>query len=170
MPGVGCGGEIVMGRGIRWTALLGVVLAVLFAGTAATARADYGPGTQFQVEISANNVQGGNFWFWAALGPGQESDYQNTDCIHLTAGGNPGAPVGAAHSSGELTSWSHTNGIIEMDGVKIVGGAATADFFIYDSPHSSWFKIIVRSESAPFFPLNVPLVWSGRGTQVTVAP
>lgn len=159
----------MLGRSIRRTALLGVVAVALFAGTA-TARADYGPGTQFQVEISANNVSGGNFWFWAALGPGQESDYQNTDCIHQTAGGNPGATVGAAHTSGELAGWSDTNGIIEMDGVKIVGGLATADFFISDARHSSWFKIIVTSELAPVLPLNVPLVWSGQGTQVTVAP
>jgi hypothetical protein len=150
--------------------LSGIVAVALFAGTASTARADYGTGTQFQVTISANNVSGGNFWFWASLGPGQASDYENTDCIHLVAGGNPGAPVAAAHTSGELTSWSDTNGIIEMDGVSIVGGAATADFFISDAPHSNSFTIIVKSEAAPFFPLNKPLTWSGQGVQVQVSP
>jgi hypothetical protein len=163
-----------MRRGIGRAALVmlvaGVVAVGLFAGTASTARADYGPGTQHQVEISANNVQGGNFWFWAALGPGQESDYQNTDCIHLVAGGNPGAPVGAAHSSGELDGWSDTGGVIEMDGVSIVGGAAKANFYISDAQHSNQFTIVVTWEAAPFFPLNVPLTWSGRGVQVQVAP
>jgi hypothetical protein len=149
-----------------------LVAGALFVGTAGTARADYGTGTQFQVEISANNVQGGNFWFWAALGPGQESDYQNTDCIHTTAGGNPpssGGQVGAAHSSGSLVSWSDSNGTIEMDGVKIIGGAATANFFISDAAHSNTFTIVVTWEAAPFLPLNVPLTWSGKGTQVQVA-
>jgi hypothetical protein len=58
------------------------------------------------VEISANNLHGASFWFWAALGPGQESDYQNTDCIRTPAGGNPGGPNAAAHSAGELSDWS----------------------------------------------------------------
>jgi hypothetical protein len=162
-------------RGIRRSALLvlaaAAVAVALFAGTAATARADYGPGTQFQVEISANNVHGGNFWFWAALGPGQESDYQNTDCIHSSAGGNPGSgPNGAAHTSGELASWSDSGGIIEMDGVQIVGGLATANYFVSDHGHSNTFTMVVTSELAPLFPLNVPLTWSGRGVQVQIAP
>jgi hypothetical protein len=161
--------------GLRRGALLmlvaGVAAVGLFAGTAATARADYGTGTEYQVEISANNVFGGNFWYWAALGPGQESDYQNTDCIHSSAGGNPGSgPNGAAHTSGSLSSWSDTGGIIEMDGVKIVGGEATANFYVYNVRHSNWFKMVVTSEVAPIFPLNVPLIWSGPQTQVTVAP
>ena len=149
----------------------GVAAVALFAGTAATARADYGTGTQYQVEISANDVHGGNFWYWAALGPGQESDYQNTDCIHSSAGGNPGSgPNDAEHSSGSLSSWSDSGGIIEMDGVKIVGGAATANFYVYNTRHSNWFKMVVTSEVAPIFPLNTPLIWSGPQTQVTVAP
>jgi hypothetical protein len=148
-----------------------VVMLGLFVGTATTARADYGPGTQFQVEISANNVQGGNFWFWAALGPGQESDYQNTDCIHSSAGGNPqSGPNGAAHTSGSLTSWSDSAGVIEMDGVSIIGGAARANYFISDARHSNTFTLIVTWEAAPFLPLGVPLTWSGRGVQVQVAP
>ena len=163
-----------MGSGIRRGSLLllgvGAVAVALFAGTATTARADYGPGTQFQVEISANNVHGGNFWFWAALGPGQESDYQNTDCIHSSAGGNPqSGPNGADHTSGELASWSDVGGIIEMDGVSIVGGLATANYYVSDRGHSNTFTMVVTSELAPVFPLNVPLTWSGRGVQVQVA-
>lgn len=150
--------------------LAALAVAAVLAGGATTARADYGPGTQFQVEISANNVHGGNFWFWAALGPGQESDYQNTDCIHTSAGGNPGGTNGAAHTSGTLASWSDSTGTIEMDGVKIVGGLATANYFISDQGHSNTFTMVVTSELAPIFPLNVPLTWSGRGVQVQVAP
>ncbi|MGZ4532841.1 MAG: hypothetical protein ACXVXP_10875 [Mycobacteriaceae bacterium] len=139
------------------------------AGTAGTAHADYGSGTQFQVEVSANNVHGGNFWYWAALGPGQESDYQNTDCIHLAAGGNPGAPTGAAHSSGSLSGWSDVNGTLEMDGVSIIGGAATANYFVSAAPHSNTFTIIVTTPN-PFLPVGVPLTWSGPSVEVTVAP
>lgn len=163
-----------MRRGTRRAVLVMLVAAAtaaaVCAGAAATARADYGPGTVYQVEISANNVQGGNFWYWAALGPGQASDYQNTDCIHTTAGGNPGGTAGASHSSGSLSSWSDTGGIIEMDGVSLVGGAARADFYVSDQPHSNWFELIVTWEAAPILPLNVPIVYSGRQTEVTVAP
>jgi hypothetical protein len=164
-----------MKRGIGRVGLLvavsGLAAAAVLAGAAATARADYGPGTQYQVEISANDVHGGNFWFWAALGPGQESDYQNTDCIHSSAGGNPhSGPNGAAHTSGELSSWTDSGGMLEMDGVQIVGGLATANYFVSDQGHSNTFTMVVTSELAPLFPLNVPLTWSGRGVQVQVAP
>lgn len=145
-------------------------VAALAGGVVSTARADYGTGTQYQVEISANNVYGGNIWYWAALGPGQESDYQNTDCIHTSSLLGPDGNDGAAHSAGSLASWSDSNGILEMDGVKIVGGAALANFYVSDQPHSNWFKMIVTSEAAPIFPLNVPLIWSGPQTQVQVAP
>jgi len=163
-----------MRRGIRRAIMIvllaGVAAVAVSTGAASTARADYGPGTQFQVEISANNVHGGNFWFWAALGPGQESDYQNTDCIHSSAGGNPqSGPNGADHTSGELASWSDVGGVIEMDGVSIVGGLATANFYVSDQGHSNTFTMVVTSELAPLFPLNFPLQWSGRGVQVQVA-
>jgi hypothetical protein len=148
----------------------GVAAVTLFAGTATTARADYGPGTQFQVEISANSVFGGNFWFWAALGPGQESDYQNTDCIHTAAGGNPGAgPNGASHSSGSLDSWSDSGGVITMIGVKIIGGLETANYYISDAPHSNSFTIVATG-GIPILPFGVPITLSGRGVQVQVAP
>lgn len=155
---------------IVFVLVAGVVAVVFFAGTAATARADYGPGTQHQIEISANNVYGGNFWFWAALGPGQESDYQNTDCIHTAAGGNPGTgPNGASHSSGSLDSWSDSGGMISMIGVKIIGGLETADYYISDSPHSNSFTIVATG-GIPILPLGVPITLSGRGVQVQVAP
>jgi hypothetical protein len=60
-------------------------------------------------------------------------------------------------------------GIIEMDGVSIVGGLATANYYISDQGHSHTFTMVVTSELAPIFPLNVPLTWSGRGVQVKVA-
>jgi hypothetical protein len=144
--------------------------AAIAGGAVSSAKADYGPGTQYQVEISANSVQGGSFWFWGALGPGQESDYQNTDCIHSSAGGNPhSGPNGAAHTSGSLIGWSEHDGLIEMDGVSIIGGLATANFFILDQPHSSWFQIQVTSDPFHILPAST-LTWQGGGTQVQVAP
>jgi hypothetical protein len=146
-----------------------LLLAVCSAAAAAfttSASADYGPGTIYQVEISANSVQGGSFWFWAALGPGQESDYQNTDCIHTSAGGNPrSGPNGAGHSSGELSGWSEHDGLLEMDGVSIIGGAATANFIILDQPHSNWVEIDVTSDPLGLLP-PFPLIYSGHATQV----
>ncbi len=136
------------------------------------APADYGTGALYQVEISANNVQGGNFWFWAEL-DATGGDYQNTDCIHLVAGGNPGAPVGASHSSGSLaappTGWSDIGGVIEMDGVSIIGGHATANFRISDARHSNEFEIYVTAEDGPYLPAHQWLKWSGSQTQVQVA-
>ncbi|HZD86542.1 MAG TPA: hypothetical protein VE088_00885 [Gaiellaceae bacterium] len=150
-------------------------IGALLAGTGATARADYGTRALYQVEISANNVQGGNFWFWAEL-DANGGDYQNTDCIHTTAGGNPpssGGQVGAGHSSGSLdappTGWSDSGGQIVMHDVSIIGGLATADFTISDARHSNWLQIVVTWEALPFLPLGVPLTWSGTGTQVQVA-
>lgn len=161
------------GTMVRRLLLLLALVTATAAALAASASADYGPGAMYQVEISANNVQGGNFWFWAEL-DATGGDYQNTDCIHLVAGGNPGAPVGAGHSSGSLaappTGWSDSGGVIVMHNVSIIGGQATADFYISDAPHSNWFQIIVTQENAPFLPLNVPLQWSGQGVQVQVAP
>jgi hypothetical protein len=151
-------------------AALAALTAALLPGAAS---ADYGTRAQYQVEISANDVHGGNFWFWAEL-DATGGDYQNTDCIHLVAGGNPGAPVGAGHSSGSLAAppagWSDSGGMIVMRNVSIIGGQATADFYISDAPHSNWFQIIVTQENGPFLPLNVPLQWSGQGVQVQVAP
>jgi hypothetical protein len=57
-----------------------------------------------------------------------------------------------------------------MDGVQIVGGLATANYYVSDQGHSNTFTMIVTSELVPLFPLNVPLTWSGKGVQVQVAP
>ena len=57
-----------------------LVGAALLFGTASVARADYGPGAVYQVEISANSVPGPSFWFWAELDPsGTSGDYQMTE-------------------------------------------------------------------------------------------
>src|SRR2546429_401073 len=122
-----------------------LVGAALFFGTAAGARADYGPGAMYQVEISANAQPGPSFWFWAELDPGNTSgDYQMTDCIHVGRGG----PNAAAHASGEVQSWSVGGGMLTMTGISIVGGANTATISVAlpssgTYGHSNYVKVTV---------------------------
>jgi hypothetical protein len=151
-------------RLVTLAALACLLACAAFAGTA---RADYGPGAQYQVEISAN-PPGVGFWIWAELGPGQASDYQETDCIHL-GGGH--ATDAAAHDSGEVDSWTVANGMLTMNGVKIIGGAAKANISVPVSAgvlgHSNAMTLTVTQEVEPFFPLNVPITFPA---QVQVAP
>src|SRR6266568_4288889 len=82
----------------RWRRMLAVSVAVgalatvLLVVGAGTAAADYGPGAQFQVTISANNVggvPGDGVWAWIALYPGGSGDYTAADCIHTGSLGGP---------------------------------------------------------------------------------
>jgi hypothetical protein len=157
--------------------LLGVgllVVAALFFGTAAGARADYGPGAVYQVEISANAQPGPSFWFWAELDPGGAGgDYQMTDCIHVGRGG----PNAAAHASGDVESWSVGGGMLTMTGIDIVGGANTATISVAlpDSGamygHSNYVQVTVTG-AVPGAPLPVGAVFtfSGHSAQVQLAP
>lgn len=144
----------------------GAMAVGMAAAGVAPAAADYGSGAQYQVEVSSN-PGGFGFWLWAELGPGQTSDYQETDCIHL-GGGH--ATDAAAHDSGSLSSWSAGNGTLTMNGMNIIAGAATANITVaYDGPQGQVkaITIVVTSEVAPFFPLNVPLTFPATGV---VAP
>ncbi|TML25253.1 MAG: hypothetical protein E6G32_01245 [Actinobacteria bacterium] len=151
-----------------------LVGAALFFGTAAGARADYGPGAVYQVEISANAVPGPSFWFWAELDPGGASgDYQMTDCIHVGRGG----PNAAAHASGEVASWYPSGGMLTMTGVNIIGGAETATISVALPSsgmygHSNFVSVTVTSANIPNPPLPVGAVFtfSGNQAQVQLAP
>lgn len=145
-----------------------LVAGVSFAGGASPAFAAYGSGTQYQVEVSSN-PEGFGIWLWAALGPGQTSDYEETDCIHL-GGGH--VTDDAAHDAGDLSSWSVSNGTLTMYDMKIIGGAALANISVpgldadgYGKVHS--MILTVTWEAEPFFPLNVPLTFPATGV---VAP
>jgi hypothetical protein len=144
-----------------------LVAGVFVAGGATPAFADYGPGAQYQVEISSN-PGGVGFWLWAELGPGQTSDYQETDCIHL-GGGH--ATDAAVHDAGSLSSWSVSNGTLTMNGMKVIGGAALVDISVPVGPDGygqvSSITITVTWEAEPFFPLNVPITFPATGA---VAP
>lgn len=107
---------------------IAVLTAAIMLGGASTARADYGRGAVYQVEISAN-PPGSGFWIWAELDPGMGSgDYQETDCIHTGRGG----PNGALHDAGSVTGWSidSTARTLTMYGVNIIGNAETVDITV----------------------------------------
>ncbi|HEV8279270.1 MAG TPA: hypothetical protein VGQ26_26750 [Streptosporangiaceae bacterium] len=94
-------------------------LAAALVGTAATpALADYGPGAQFQVEISANNVggvPGDGVWLWIELNRDGGGDYTGSDCIHS----GPGGPNGAGHQRGDV-EWTDSGGKLTITGVALV--------------------------------------------------
>jgi hypothetical protein len=109
----------------RWLMLLAAAALAALLATASPAKADYGPGAVYQVEISSN-PPGLGFWIWAELDPGMSSgDYQETDCIHLGSGG----PNGALHDSGSVSGWSIDSnaGTLTMYGVNIIGNAETVN-------------------------------------------
>ena len=113
---------------MTWLSAIGLVAIAILLGTAASARADYGRGAVYQVEISSN-PPGFGFWIWAELDPGGTSgDYQETDCIHFGRGG----PNGALHDSGSVSGWSvdATAETLTMRGVKIIGNAETVDITV----------------------------------------
>jgi hypothetical protein len=148
----------------------GALTAAVFA---ATASADYGPGAVYQVEISANALPGPSFWFWAELDAGG-GDYQMADCIHVGRGG----PNGAAHSSGDVESWSVGGGMLTMTGIKIVGGENTATISVAlpDSGamygHSNYVQVTVTG-AVPGAPLPVGAVFTFSGpreAEVQLAP
>ena len=147
--------------------------AVVFFGTAASARADYGPGAVYQVEISANAATG-SYWIWAELDPGGTSgDYQETDCIHLGRGG----PNGALHDSGSVSSWSVGGGTLTMTGVQILGGLETATISVplpssgtYGHSHGMTLTVTSALIPSPPIPVGATLSWSGNAAQVELAP
>jgi hypothetical protein len=149
---------------------MGALTAALFATTAS---ADYGAGSVYQVEISANAQPGPSFWFWAQLDPGGTSgDYQMTDCIHVGRGG----PNAAAHASGSVASWSVGGGWLTMTGISIVGGANTATVQVA-LPSSGAYGhsnhvIVTVTGAVPGAPLPVGAVFEfqGQGTQAQLAP
>jgi len=119
-----------------WRGAAVLLVAAALAGgilvrTSGTAHADYGPGAQYQIEISDNCVgpgscipgvvKGFGIWFWAALYPDGTGDYQAADCGHFGPGNKPG-DSGAAHDSGDVT-WSYSNGgtTITIEGAEIFG-------------------------------------------------
>lgn len=136
------------------------------AATAAPALADYGPGNAYEVEISSNlpGASGGGAWLWLALSPSAGSttsgtgDYSGADCGH---GG------GAAADAGEVT-WSSSDGMITITGVKLNGfGGLPVEITV----HSAYGHY--RTDVVSVFPTLGPVLGlpAGAGfSQVQIAP
>lgn len=115
--------------GTRRAAKLAAVAVVALAAlvfAAVPALADYGPGAQYQIELSANapgptqthgvgGAGGGGVWLWIALNSGGTGDYAGSDCGHGT---------GAASDNGDVT-WHFDGDNVVIQGVVLNG---LADF------------------------------------------
>jgi hypothetical protein len=97
-----------------------------------------------------------------------------TDCIHVGRGG----PNAAAHSSGEVASWSTDGGMLTMTGIKIVGGENTATVSVALPAsgamygHSNYVQVTVTG-AVPGAPLPVGAVFTFSGprqAEVQLAP
>lgn len=145
--------------------LTGSVVAVAMASPAF---ADYGKGSTYQVEISANLPAnfagpgtGGGIWLWIELGGGATSgtgDYQGSDCLHGAT--NPVGTQGTFVDHGSVT-WSLTGTTITIQGVTI-GGVIPVTITV---PAQYGHEM---TDIASVFPFLAP---SGLGTSnVQVAP
>jgi hypothetical protein len=107
--------------------------ALLVAGAGAASADNYGPGAQFQVTISANNVgtvPGDGVWAWIALYPGGTGDYTAADCIHTGSLGGP--PNHGFNEQGDVT-WTDDGSHLIIQGVKLVGGLFPVTITVPDS-------------------------------------
>jgi hypothetical protein len=143
---------------MRKLALICALAALACAAFAATASADYGPGTIYNIELSANagGRDGGGVWLWIALNQDGTGDYAGSDCGH---GG-----AGAASDKGDVT-WSSAGGMLTIDGVTLngLGGFPTvvtvpAAFGHYTGTIGSYLTL------PPFIPSFIG------NTQLQVAP
>jgi hypothetical protein len=120
-----------MSKTVRWMwrralAMLaaGAIVGLLVLSSTGTARADYGRGVVYQIEISANCngpttcipgfVQGYGVWLWAELDADHMGNYEAADCGH-GFGDNAGF-----HDSGEV-QWSSDGTTLTITGATIFG-------------------------------------------------
>jgi hypothetical protein len=124
-----------MRRMLAGFAAAGALATALLVAGAGTALADnYGPGAQFQVTISANNVgsvPGDGVWAWIALYPGGTGDYTAADCIHTGSLGGP--PNHGFNEQGDVTWTDDGNGHLTINGVALVGGVFPVTITVPDS-------------------------------------
>ena len=115
---------------------------------AAPAWADYGPGSVYNIELSANvpGPQGGGAWIWIQLQADGTGEYQGADCGH---------GQGATSDSGTVT-WSSSGGELTISPVVLngLGGfpatvTAPAAYGHYTGTVGSFITL------PPFIPSNV---------------
>jgi hypothetical protein len=143
-------------------AIVGVLAAFAVAPAAS---ADYGKGAMYQIEISANNVggvPGGGAWIWITLNSNGGGDYTMADCIHTGSFGLNGA----AHSKGDITSWSDDGTNLTINGVQAIGGAVPVTISVPDT----YGHYVRSSDSTILVPPNPIFPGFGGWAQVQVAP
>lgn len=135
----------------------GAMAGSLLMGSATSAFADYGSGNQYQIEISDNCnglqnclvAQGDGVWLWIELNADGTGDYQAADCAHNVVEPNGTTISGAFHDSGD-TTWSVTNGVITINGVRLLGGAVPVTITV---PANDGHYTETASQIFPNFPI-----------------
>ncbi|HUX88566.1 MAG TPA: hypothetical protein VMW65_16305 [Chloroflexota bacterium] len=141
----------------------GALAGGMLMSSATSAFADYGQGSQYQIEISdnCNGLQsclagkGDGIWLWIELNANGTGDYEGTDCLHTGAGGTNGA----AQESGNVT-WTESNGTLTITGVELLGGVLPAPVTV-----SATYGHYTESEAQLFPTFPIP----GQA-QIQVAP
>jgi len=128
-------GRITSALAVAGLAIGTALLLATPAVAATTSGSGYSAGAQYQVELSSN-VPGEGFWIWAELGANGSGNYQETDCLHL-GGGH--ATDAAAHSAGDVSGWTVSQGTLTMKGIQALGGAVTTNIEVVYSPNSSGY-------------------------------
>jgi hypothetical protein len=154
-------------RSIALTVVATATLAAaLLAATAGPASAHYGPGAQYQIEISANNVggvPGDGVWLWIALNSDGTADYAGATCIHTgSLLGHPGLN-GASSDRGDA-SWADTGGTLTITGVALLGGVLPVTITVPDA-----YGHYVRPSDSVITAVS-PGFAIGGSAQVQVAP
>jgi hypothetical protein len=103
-------------------AALTAAMACIAAVAAPSSRADYGAGTLYNIEFSANNVgvvqgTGKGLWLWIALDSNGGGDFTGAGCKHNGSGGADGATP----QSGDVT-WTDNGTTLSVNLVLVVGG------------------------------------------------
>jgi hypothetical protein len=142
-------------------ATLTAAIACIAAVAAPSSRADYGSGTLYNIEFSANNVgvtqgTGKGLWLWIELSSGGRGDFTGAGCKHNGSGGADGATPQA----GDVT-WGDDGTNLSIHLNLVVGGSSKPfiitvpdSFGHYSGPTDSYLS------PDPF----------GGDTQLTVAP
>jgi hypothetical protein len=160
-------------KALSGAAVLAAMAAVIAALALPGSAAAYGPGTMYQVELSANagGPTGGGVWLWLALNPDYTVDYAGSDCGH---------GQGASSDRGDAT-WKYVNGgsQIEIDGVLLNGlptNPSIGDFSPFQttitipSAYGHYSGHIGTYETLPSWLLPPPVAAVVGNAQLQVAP
>jgi hypothetical protein len=146
----------------------GALAVAMFAATAGSAAADYGPGALYQVEITANEGghDGGGVWLWIGLYPDAGTttsgtgDYAGSDCGHAH---------GAAPDRGDVT-WSSAGGTLTISGVVLNGFGPIGPVPVTITVPSAYGHYAYPTNAFTSIFSGLPPFVTGGKAQVQVAP